>query len=163
MSVLYDKFSIIENPTKDVNSEELHSDINNYFENLLLNDEKIMHQDYITSISRFKNEIDYTKILTMHLENYLKQKRLSIRNNIKKGNFEIDSLIKLIQTYSDKIISIGKICNNNEIKKISSLQLYEQIILENSLNGFLKNELSTIEDSKFKIIALYFQYLTLMV
>jgi hypothetical protein len=152
MSVLYDKFNIIENPIKDVNSDELLSDINNYFENLLLFDEKIMHQDYITSISRFQNKIDYTKILTTHLENYLKQKRLSIRNNIKKGNFEIDSLIKLIQTYSDKIINIEKICNNNEIKKISSLQLYEQIILENSLNGFLKNELSTIEDSKFKTI-----------
>jgi len=152
MSVLYDKFNIIENPIKNVNSEELHSDINNYFENLLLNDEKIMHQDYIISIFRFQNKIDYVKILTTHIENYLKQKRLSIRNNIKKGNFEIDSLIKLIQTYSDKIINIAKICNNNEIKKISSLQLYEQIILENSLNGFLKNELSTIEDSKFKII-----------
>ena len=152
MSVLYDKFSIIENPSKDINSEELLSDINNYFENLLLFDKKIIHQDYITSISRFQNKIDYTKLLTTHLENYLKQKRLSIRNNIKKGNFEIDSLIKLIQTYCDKIINIEKICNNNEIKKISSLKLYEEIILENSLNGFLKNELSTIEDSKFKII-----------
>jgi len=154
MSILYDKFNIIENPIKDIYKQDIIPLIDNYLENLLVCDEKIIHPDFFLSLSFFKIDIDYNKLIIKHLENYLKQKKLSIRSNIKKGNFELEILIKLIENYSDKIKKIYQISNDPIIKKIASSQLYEEIILENSLNSFLKSELSTVDESKLKTVNL---------
>lgn len=154
MSILYDKFNIIENP-KDFNKEDIIPLVDNYLENLLFCDEKIIHQDFFLSLSYYNIEkVGYIELISKHLENYLKQKRQSIRTNIKKGNFDMDTLIKLIENYSDKLKKIYQISNNLEIIKIASSQLYEQIILENSLTGFLKSELSTTDEVKIKSIFL---------
>ena len=154
MSILCDKFNIIENPTQDLGKEDINPLIDNYLENLLFSDERIIHPDFFLSLSYFEKnkDIEYTQMFSKHLENYLKQKKLSMRNNIKNGNFELNTLIKLIETYSDKIKKVYQISNNIIIRKTASSLLYEQIILENSLSGFLKSELSTIEESKSKYI-----------
>jgi len=147
--VLNDKFKIIENPTINLTIEDLEADIDFYVENLLLSDEKIMHSDYISSIYFFEKPINFSKIINKHLENYLKQKRLSIRNSIKKGNFDFDTLIKMIETFSKKMYQIS---SDEVIKKNAYLQLFEQIISENSLIGFLKSELTNINENNTKSI-----------
>jgi len=154
MSILHDKFNIIENPFGDLTKEDINPIIDNYLENLLFSDEKIIHPDFFNSLSYFEKnkDIEYIKIFTNHLDRYLKQKRLSMRNNIKKGNFELETLLKLIENYKEKIIKVYQICDSLAIRKIASSLLYEEIILENSLTGFLKSELGTIDDSKKKSI-----------
>jgi hypothetical protein len=151
---LSDKFKIIENPIENLTKDEVNSDIDNYIENLLLSDEKIIHADFISAISFFHKDIDYTKIINKHLENYLKQKRLAIRNSIKKGNFDFDTLIKIIENFSEKIIKMYNISSDELTKKNSYLQLFEQIISENSLIGFLKSELAIINDNNTKSLSI---------
>ena len=103
MSLLVDKFQIIENHVDTITSEDLDSLINNYFENIFHSDEKVIHSDLIFQIFWFKKDFNYKSILINHLINFLKQKKTFVRNNIKKGNFELEHLIKLIQNYNDKI------------------------------------------------------------
>jgi len=148
--LLLDKFNIIENPIKDLCDSDLEEIIDNYIENLLLSDEKTIHSDFISTITFLNKEIDYSKIINKHLENFLKQKRLAVRNSIKKDNFDLDTLIKLIEGFSEKIRKMYQISNNEESKKNSYLQLFEQLLSENSLIGFLKSELSTINDNNKK-------------
>ena len=151
---LLDKFNIIENPIKDLSDSELEAIMDNYIENLLFSDAKTVHSDFISTITFLKKEIDYSKIINKHLENFLKQKRLAIRNSIKKDNFDLDTLIKLIEGFSEKIRKMYQISNNEESKKVSYLQLFEQILSENSLIGFLKSELSTVNDNNKKSLTI---------
>jgi hypothetical protein len=62
MTLLKDKFNIIENNVKNVNREELSSIIDNYFENLLHSDEKLIHPELISQILNFRETI-YLQIL----------------------------------------------------------------------------------------------------
>ena len=59
MSILHDKFSIIENPFGDLTKEDINPIIDNYLENILFSDEKIIHPDFFNSLSYFeKNKAD---------------------------------------------------------------------------------------------------------
>ena len=117
---LNDKFSIICNDIMSISNSEIVDLLDNYFENLLHSNEKTIHSDLLSQIFWFKKEFDFSTIMLKHLENFLKQKKLSIRHNIKKGNFEIDTgLNKLIESYFEKINSfLTHVQNREEITKI---------------------------------------------
>lgn len=160
MSLLVDKFHIIENHIDNITDENLESLINNYFENIFHSDEKVIHSDLISQIFWFKKDFNYNKVLINHLVNFLKQKKGSVRNNIKKGNFELEHLVKLIQNYNDKInIFSSLVVDNNETLKVSSGQLFEMILSDPTIINFLKDELGNISETNknnymelFKII-----------
>ena len=147
MLPLNDKFSIICNDIMSISNSEIVDLLDNYFENLLHSNEKTIHSDLLSQIFWFKKEFDFSTIMLKHLENFLKQKKLSIRNNIKKGNFEIDTgLNKLIESYFEKINSfLTHVQNREEITKIALAKLYEQIISDPSLISYLKSEVSTLD------------------
>jgi len=144
---LNDKFSIICNDIMSISNSEIVDLLDNYFENLLHSNEKTIHSDLLSQIFWFKKEFDFSTIMLKHLENFLKQKKLSIRHNIKKGNFEIDTgLNKLIESYFEKINSfLTHVQNREEITKIALAKLYEQIISDPSLISYLKSEVSTLD------------------
>jgi hypothetical protein len=151
MSLLIDKFRIIENNVKDVDISDLTSMIENYFENLLHSDEKVIHPDLISQILWFRKDVDYSNCLTKQLEQYLKQKKNLIRTNIKKGIFQIDDLIKMIVSYNQKVNRFSLVCTEKDnILKLSSLQLFELILSDPSMIGLLKNQLGDIENNKKK-------------
>jgi hypothetical protein len=151
MSLLIDKFSIIENNVKDVDNSDLTSMIENYFENLLHSDEKVIHPDLISQILWFRKDVDYSNCLTKQLEQYLKQKKNLIRTNIKKGIFHINDLIKMIVSYNQKVHRFSLVCiEKDNILKLSSLQLFELILSDPSMIGLLKNQLGDIENNNKK-------------
>jgi len=151
MSLLIDKFRIIENNVIDVDNSDLTSMIENYFENLLHSDEKVIHPDLISQILWFRKDVDYSNCLTKQLEQYLKQKKNLIRTNIKKGIFQIDDLIKMIVSYNQKVHRFSLVCiEKDNILKLSSLQLFELILSDPSMIGLLKNQLGDIENNKKK-------------
>lgn len=151
MSLLIDKFRIIENNVKDVDNSDLTSMIENYFENLLHSDEKVIHPDLISQILWFRKDVDYSNCLTKQLEQYLKQKKNLIRTNIKKGIFQIDDLIRMIVSYNQKVNRFSLVCiEKDNILKLSSLQLFELILSDPSMIGLLKNQLGDIENNKKK-------------
>lgn len=152
MTLLKDKFNIIENNVKNVNREDLSAMIDNYFENLLHSDEKLIHPELISQILNFRDDIDFSKNIKNQLENYLKEKKTNIRNNIKRGSFSINDLIKLINNYNQKINKFSSLTSNKElIVKVSLLQLFEEIISEPSIIKMLSNELSEIKEENNKL------------
>jgi hypothetical protein len=156
-SSLKDKFGIISNDIFSISDNDINDLLDNYFENLLHSNEKTIHSDLLSQIFWFKKEYNFSIIMLKHLENFLKQKKISIRNNIKKGNFEIDSgLNKLIESYFEKINSfLIHVQNKEDIIKIALTKLYEQIISDPSLISYLKSEVSTLDiNNKQNIIKL---------
>jgi len=141
-----DKFNIIQNNIIDITDDELISLIDNYFENIMHSNEKVIHSDIISQILWFKKDFNYSQIILRHLENYLKEKKIGIRNSIKKGVFDIETgLNNLIKNYYDKIYASSILCNNDSIISLGLSKLYNQIITEPSLLTFLKSEISTID------------------
>ena len=150
-----DKFAIIQNDISNLSNDELISKLDNYFENLFLNsNQRVFHIDLILQIIRFRKDIDVSEIILRHLDNYLKEKKISIRNSIKKGNFEIDSgLNSLIKNYFDKInICYSFISDNQKIMSYGLSQLYHKIITDPSLLTFLTYEISSLEESNINSI-----------
>lgn len=147
-----DRFNII---TNNVNNtiDEL-SLIDNFFENLLHSNQRIMHSDLILQILWFRKDINSSEIILRHLENYLKEKKISIRNNIKKGSFEIETgLNNLIKNYIDKINTCSIYVSNNEkIMSDGLSQLYYKIITDPSLLTFLKLEILSLNESNINSI-----------
>jgi hypothetical protein len=150
-----DKFAIIQNDICNLSNDELISKLDNYFENLFLNsNQRVFHNDLIIQIIRFRKDINIFEIILRHLDNYLKEKKIGIRNSIKKGNFEIDSgLNNLIKNYFDKInICSSFVSDNEKIMSYGLSQLYHKIITEPSLLIFLTYELSTLEKNNINSI-----------
>ena len=131
MSLLVDKFNILENNTI-LGDDKLLSIIDNYFENLLNTEEKVIHSDFIYQIFWFNKNLDFSNLVLKHLENFLKQRKIVIRNNIKK--------ISLLFNDKDKIL------------KLSSNYLFELIISDPSVINFIKSELENIYNDKKKYI-----------
>jgi hypothetical protein len=150
-----DKFAIIQNDICNLSNDELISKLDNYFENLFLNsNQRVFHNDLIIQIIKFRKDIDVVEIILRHLDNYLKEKKIGIRNSIKKGNFEIDSgLNSLIKSYFDKIkICSSFVSDNEKIMSYGLSQLYHKIITDPSLLTFLTYELSSLEKSNINSI-----------
>lgn len=150
-----DKFAIIQNDICNLSNNELILKLDNYFENLFLDsNQRIFHNDLIIQIIQFRKDIDISEIILRHLDNYLKEKKIAIRNSIKKGNFEIDSgLNSLIKSYFDKInICSYFISDNKKIMSYGLSQLYHKIITDPSLLTFLTYELSSLEKSNINSI-----------
>ena len=150
-----DKFAIIQNDICNLSNDELISKLDNYFENLFFDtNQRIFHNDLIIQIIHFRKDIDISEIILRHLDNYLKEKKIAIRNSIKKGNFEIDSgLNSLIKNYFDKInICSYFISDNKKIMSYGLSQLYHKIITDPSLLTFLTYELSSLEKSNINSI-----------
>jgi hypothetical protein len=156
---LNDKFAIICNDIVNIPDDEIGDLLDNYFENLLHSNERTIHSDLLSQIFWFKKEFDFSTIMLKHLENFLKQKKSTIRNNIKKGNFEIDTgLNKLIESYFEKINSfLTHVQDKEEITKVALAKLYDQIISDPSLISYLKSEVSNLDnDNRQNIIKLTF-------
>jgi hypothetical protein len=158
MEILKDKFNIIENNITNINPDELIFILDNYFENLIYNDEKIYHSDYIIQICWFNNNINIENIVVKHFENLLKQNIILIKQNIIKNTFELDSgLDKLIDNYLEKINKLSLYFNDiTNITKQCMVKLYNEILINPIIITFLKNEISELNYEKQPyIIKLY--------
>lgn len=149
-----DKFNIIQNDIEYITNDELTCLIDNYFENIIYSNGKVIHSDLISQILWFRKDFDYSQIILRHLENYLKEKKIAIRNSIKKGVFDIESgLNSLIKNYFDKIYtSIIFVSDNKNIISFGLTQLYNQIITDPSLLVFLKAEISSLDENNINSI-----------
>ena len=77
-----DKFNIIKNDVELINIEELTSLIDNYFENLLYSNERVIHSDLISQILWFRKDFDSSQIILRHLgaliDHFTCHRRISI-------------------------------------------------------------------------------------
>lgn len=141
---LYDKFGIIENHIQHESTKKITSKIENYFENLLNSDTRVLIHDYINQVIWFEglNVDDFTINIDVHIKNYLIQRRNNMRVFIKKDNFEFSSLNKFLKNFIAKLEYINSIMKSSDNKLMSEgiRQLTNLIISDSLIMLFIEEQ-----------------------
>ena len=140
-----DKFNIIESHIgNDKNVTQLHSMVENYFENYLSTDFKVLLPEYINQLFWFhniSNNKDLINNINILIKNHLVQIRNNIRMNINKDNYELSNLNKFLNMFLEKILSINHMirCSENHMITNSVVMLSNFIISDSIILRFLEN------------------------
>lgn len=144
---LNDKFRIIENHINKDDKKQLYDRVENYFENYLNSDIKILIPDYINQIIWFEgiNLENFTINIDSHIKNYLISRRNNMRSFIKKDNFDLNSLNKFIKNFISKLEYLNSIIKSSENKVIKEgiKQLTNLIISDSFILIFIEEEIIT--------------------
>ena len=128
-----DKFNIIENHINNYDEQKQLSKINNFFENYIFSDTKILLSDYFLQLFTFykiNKDSLLSNIYTL-LKKYLSMIQNNIRNKIKKDEYSLDNLYTFIESYLIKIKYINSIINNNVIE--IGIKLINEIIITDTI------------------------------
>lgn len=148
---LIDKFRIIEDHIGLKETKYLEDKVENYFENLINLDFKLLSSDYINQIIWFDkiNKSNLASNVSSQIKKYLTQRRNNIRALIKKQNFELIGLNKFLKSFMCKLEYINNIIKNNDIiikegiSNLASLIISDSIILL-----FIEEELILFDKDK---------------
>lgn len=143
---LYDKYSIIENHLKDENIKIITSKIENYFENYLSSDIKVLVPEYIEQ-SIYFNKINLGDLkinIQLSIKNYLIQRRNNFRIFIKKEKLELSDITKFLKNFISKIQYINNIINiDHELIKYTYSMLNNLIISDSIILIFIEEQVIT--------------------
>ena len=161
---LYDKYGIIENHLTNLEVQANTSIIENYFENYLYSDLKILAPSYIDQ-SIYFNKINIADLI-VNIQSLIKdsliQRRNNIRSFIKKERFELSDLIKLLKGFIIKIKYIKNIIGvNSLILENSILQLNNIIISDSLILIFIEDQVISF-NKEIKELLLFIKKLSLI-
>ena len=143
-----DKFGIIENHLKSEDKTVVASKIENYFENFLNSDMKVLAHDYINQVIWFDsvNFENFSINIDSQLKNYLIQRRNNMRTFIKKENFELSNLNKFLKTFIHKLEYLNNILKSSDDKVIKEgiKQLSNLIISDSFILLFIEEQIVTL-------------------
>ena len=128
-----DKFNIIENHINNFDEHKQISKINNFFENYIFSDTKILLSDYFLQLFTFykiNKDLILSNIYVL-LKKYLSMIQNNIRNKIKKDEYSLDNLCTFIESYLIKIKYINSIINDKVIE--ASIRLINDIIITDTI------------------------------
>lgn len=132
---LYDKYGIIENHLISLDIGTNTGIIENYFENYLYSDLKILAPSYIDQ-SIYFNKINISNLI-VNIQSLIKdsliQRRNNIRSFIKKERFGLCDLTKFLKDFINKIKYIKNITSVNSLILENSIQQLNNIIISDSL------------------------------
>lgn len=135
---LIDKFGIIEDHTKKDDKKQLNDRIENYFENYLNSDIRILIPDYVNQVIWFEgiNLDNFTVNIELHIKNYLISRRNNMRLFIKKDTFDLKGLNKFLKNFISKLEYLNNIIRSTDdkivkegIRQLSNLIISDSIIL----------------------------------
>lgn len=135
---IYDKFGIIENHLMSEDKKNIATKIENYFENYLSSDMKILVSDYVNQVIWFEgiNLENFSMNVDSYLKNYLIQRRNNMRTFIKKENFELSHLNKFLKNFIGKLEYLNNIIKSSDdrvikegIKQLTNLIISDSFIL----------------------------------
>lgn len=148
---LNDKFGIIENHIQKDDKKKLHDRVENYFENYLNSDIRILIPDYVNQIIWFVgiNLENFTVNIDYHIKNYLISRRNNMRSLIKKDNFDISGLNKFIKNFISKLEYLNSIIKSSEDKIVIEglKQLTNLIISDSFILRFIEEQIITFNTS----------------
>lgn len=148
---LYDKFGIIENHLVHEDKKKVASKIENYFENLLNSDIRVLIPDYINQVIWFEgiNADDFTINMDVHIKNYLIQRRNNMRTFIKKENFEFSNLNKFLKNFIAKLEYLNTMLKSQENKVVKEgiRQLTNLIISDSLIMLFIEEQVILFDKS----------------
>jgi hypothetical protein len=135
---IYDKFGIIENHLKSEDKKNIVNKIENYFENFLNSDMRVLVSDYVNQVIWFEgiNLENFSVNVDSHLKNYLIQRRNNMRTFIKKESFELVNLNKFLKNFISKLEYLNNIIKSHDdrvikegIKQLTNLIISDSFIL----------------------------------
>jgi len=148
---LYDKFGIIENHLVHEDRKRIASKIENYFENLLNSDIRVLVPDYINQVIWFEgiNSDDFTINMDVQIKNYLIQRRNNMRTFIKKENFDFSSLNKFLKNFIAKLEYLNTMMKSpeNKVVKEGIRQLTNLIISDSLIMLFIEEQVILFDKS----------------
>ena len=154
---LDDKFNLLTEPLLDLDVLKL---FDNYSENYYQNNERIYHTDLLYQLKWFGN-INCEDIIMRHSIQYCKQKKQSMRMNIKKGLFQgIVDLNKICDSYSTKVNHMIEFTLDRDITICTMYKiLFDEIISDPTLINILETDLSSLDKSIYKNITNIYKFL----
>jgi hypothetical protein len=161
---LLDKFGIIENHIKDEidNKDKIIRKIENYFENYLNTDVKVLLSDYINQVIWFENinKNDLIININSYIKNFLIQRRNTMRTYIKKDSFELSNLNTFLKTFIDKLEYINNIIKSTDkiIIKDGIDQLINLIISDSFILLFIEEQVLSFDQKTCKSIKKLFKF-----
>jgi hypothetical protein len=135
---LTDKFGIIENHIKQDDKKKLTGKIENYFENYLSSDIKVLIPDYVNQVIWFEgiNFDNFSINIDSHIKNYLISRRNNMRSYIKKDSFDLKGLNKFLKNFISKLEYLNNIIKSTDdkvikegLKQLTNLIISDSIIL----------------------------------
>jgi len=160
---LHDNYGIIENHLINENTKTIISKIENYFENYLNSDIKVLVDDYINQSIWF-NKIDMKELIINIqnlIKNYLIERRNNIRSFIKKGIFELSDLNKFLKNFLKKINYLYSTFNMENLVQNSILQLNNLIISDGIILMFIEEQV-IVFDNNIKELLLFIKKISLV-
>ena len=143
---LHDKYGIIENHLIYENTKTATSKIENYFENYLNSDIKVLVPEYIEQCINFnKINLEDLKInIQSYIKNYLIQRRNNIRSSIKKEISNLSDITKFLKNFISKIQYINNIINiDHNLIKYSYSMLNNLIISDSIILIFIEDQVTS--------------------
>ena len=126
-------------------------DVENYFENLLNSDIRVLIPDYINQVIWFEgiNADDFTINMDVHIKNYLIQRRNNMRTFIKKENFEFSNLNKFLKNFIAKLEYLNTMLKSQENKVVKEgiRQLTNLIISDSLIMLFIEEQVILFDKS----------------
>lgn len=156
---LNDKFGIIENHVLPEDHKKLFYKVDNYFENFLNSDIKVLIPGYVDQIFWFDKSLHAELIsnIESQIKNYLIQRRNNMRSFIKKENFDIGNLNKFLKTFIEKLDCINSTMKlkDDKIIKEGVKQLSNLIISDSLILLFIEEQIVLFDldnQSDFKLL-----------
>lgn len=145
---LIDKFRVIENHTVSEDESQTISKVENYFENYIMSDCKMIHTDYMTQLIWFK-KMDISKlvnIINYQIKNFLSMRRKNIKSTIDRQDFEMTRLNTFLKDFLAKLQYINSILYyDDSIIKAGITNLSSLIISDSKISIFIKNQLISFD------------------
>jgi len=153
---LNDKFGIIENHIQKNDNKNLLNQVENYFENYLNSDIKILIPDYINQLIWFEGITleNFTVNIDSYVKNYLISRRNNMRSFIKKDSFSLTNLNKFIKNFISKLEYLNSIIKSTEYNVIKEgiKQLINLIISDSFILLFIEEQIITFNiDVQFDV------------
>jgi len=127
--------SIIENHLINEDNKIVTSKIENYFENFISSDIKVLLPDYIEQCLYFKKiNIEDLKInIQSFIKNYLIQRRNNIRSFIKKESINLSDITSFLKNFILKIQYINNLLKIDHLLIKNSNSLLNNLIISDSI------------------------------
>lgn len=135
--MLSDKYNIIENHIEmdTINKTKLIKKIENYFENYLCSDIRVLPPDYIKQSVYFGNITfyDIQDNILQFVKDFLIERRNTMRSFIKKDIFEIKTLNKFVKSFIKKIEYLNDELKTNNVIIDNGTEFLSNLIISDSL------------------------------
>lgn len=139
---LHDKYGIIENHLVNEDIKTVTGKIENYFENYICSDIKVLIPEYIDQSIYFnKINIEELKVnIQSFIKDYLIQRRNNIRNFIKKELLGLSDITKFLKNFISKVQSISNLFKTDMTLLQNSNSMLNNFIISDSIILFFIEE-----------------------